>query len=179
MREKLKNFFGKLKAFFKKYGVDAALALIIFNFPMYALLFIDDPGFVTFATWWIALWWGLGPLTPGWLVTILLAVFIRWLRMGAWEVFLWTKEAMQKLQLQNQLAAYLTAEEINMILAMAKKVSTEAETELSNFKQILRKKRLQMIDDQWTKETKSAERKPAAQKNNVGDDNGERKRSET
>jgi hypothetical protein len=51
MREKLKNFFGKLKAFFKKYGVDAALALIIFNFPMYALLFIDDPGFVTFATW--------------------------------------------------------------------------------------------------------------------------------
>lgn len=68
--------------------------------------------------------------------------------MGAWEVFLWTKEAMQKLQLQNQLAAYLTAEEINMILAMAKKVSTEAESELSNFKQILRKKRLQMIDDQ-------------------------------
>jgi hypothetical protein len=68
--------------------------------------------------------------------------------MGAWEVFLWAREAMQKLQLQNQLAAYLTAEEINMILAMAKKVSTEAESELNNFKQILRKKRLQMIDDQ-------------------------------
>jgi hypothetical protein len=65
MREKIKNFFGKFVAFFKKYGIDAVIALIIFNFPMYAILFIKAEGFRTFATWWTALWWGLGPLTPG------------------------------------------------------------------------------------------------------------------
>jgi hypothetical protein len=78
---------------------------------------------------------------------ILLAVFIRWLRMGLWAGILWAKEAMQKLQLQNQLAAYLTAEEINMILEMAKKVEGESETRRKAFKEMLRKERIQMIDD--------------------------------
>jgi hypothetical protein len=55
---------------------------------------------------------------------------------------------MQKLQLQNQLAAYLTSEEIEMILAMAKRVSMDSDEQMNQFKQILRKKRLQMIDDQ-------------------------------
>lgn len=39
----------KIKNFFKKYGVDAILALFIFNFPMYAVLFIRDPNFINFA----------------------------------------------------------------------------------------------------------------------------------
>jgi hypothetical protein len=54
---------------------------------------------------------------------------------------------MQKLQLQNQLAAYLTAEEINMILEMAKKVEGESESRRKAFKEMLRKERIQMIDD--------------------------------
>ena len=152
---KLKDIGNKFIAFFKKYGVDAVLALLIFNFPMYAVAFIDDPGFQAFALWWIALWWGLGPLTPGWLVTILLAVFIRWLRMGIWQGILWLKEALAKLQLQNQLAAYLTAEEINIILEMAKKVETQSEAKRKAFREQLRKDRLQMIDDQWTKEVEN------------------------
>jgi len=152
---KLKAWGNKFIAFFKKYGIDAVLALLIFNFPMYAIVFIKDEGFRTFATWWMALWWGLGPLTPGWLVTILLAVFIRWLRMGIWQGILWLKEALAKLQLQNQLAAYLTAEEINLILEMAKKVETQSEAKRKAFRELLRKERLQMIDDQWTKEVEN------------------------
>ena len=152
---KLKAWGNKFIAFFKKYGIDAVLALLIFNFPMYAVAFIDDPGFQAFALWWIALWWGLGPLTPGWLVTILLAVFIRWLRMGIWQGILWLKEALAKLQLQNQLAAYLTAEEINIILEMAKKVEAQSEAKRKAFREQLRKDRLQMIDDQWTKEVEN------------------------
>jgi hypothetical protein len=86
---------------------------------------------------------------------VLLAVFIRWLRMGIWAGFLWAKEAMQKLQLQNQLAAYLSAEEIQMILAMAKKVEGESESRRKSFKEKLRKERLQMIDDKWSEEIKT------------------------
>lgn len=86
---------------------------------------------------------------------ILLAIFIRWLRMGVWAGFLWAKEAMQKLQLQNQLAAYLSAEEIQMILAMAKKVEGESEGKRRAFKEKLRKERLQMIDDKWSEEIKT------------------------
>ena len=154
MKGKIKNFFAKFIDFFKKYGVDAVLALLVFNFPMYAVAFIRDPGFLAFATWWTAIWWGLGPLTPGWLVTILLAVFFRWLRMGAWQLILLAKESMVKLQLQNQLAAYLTSEEINMILDMAKKVSLESDKKKKLFLDELRKQRLHMIDDQLTKEVK-------------------------
>jgi ferritin len=54
---------------------------------------------------------------------------------------------MQKLQLQNQLAAYLTSEEIEMILEMAKKVENESESRRKAFKEKLRKERLTMIDD--------------------------------
>lgn len=155
MKGKIKNFLAKFIDFFKKYGFDAVLALLVFNFPMYAVAFIRDPGFVAFATWWAALWWGLGPLTPGWLVTILLAVFFRWLRLGIWQGILWAQEAVRKLQLQNQLAAYLTAEEINLILEMAKKVEGQSEEKRKAFKEALRKQRLKMIDDQWTKEVEN------------------------
>jgi len=148
----MKGFLRKLLEFFKKYGIDAVLALLIFNFPMYGVLFIRDEGFTVFATAYTAFFWGLGPLTPGWLITILLAVFIRWLRMGAWQLVLLAKEAMRKLQLQNQLAAYLSSEEINMILEMAKKVELQSEEKRKEFREALRKERLQMIDDQWTKE---------------------------
>jgi hypothetical protein len=119
---------------------------------MYAITFIDAEGFRQFALWWTAIWWGLGPLTPGWLVTVLLAVFIRWLRMGAWHLILLAKESMVKLQLQNQLAAYLTSEEINLILEMAKKVSIDSDKKRKVFMEQLRKERLKMIDEQWTKE---------------------------
>ena len=138
--------------FLKKYGIDAALALLICNFPMYAVAFISDPGVQSFALGWTAFWWGLGALTPGWLVTILLALFIRWLRGWLKQAYLDVKEAFRKLQLQNQLAAYLTSEEIDMILEMAKKVELQSEKNRKVFRAQLRKERLQMIDDQWTKE---------------------------
>jgi hypothetical protein len=154
MKRKLKDLYHKIITFFKKYGIDAFLAILIFNFPMYAVTFIDGEGFRTFATWWTALWWGLGPLTPGWLVTILIAVFIRWLRMGIWKFILWLKELIDKIQLQNQFMAYLTSEEINMILEMAKKVHGKSEAKRKAFLEALRQERLQMIDDQWTKEVK-------------------------
>ena len=152
MKGKIKDWSRKVIAFFKKYGIDAFLAILIFNFPMYAVTFIDNEGFRTFATWWTAIWWGLGPLTPGWLLTILIAVFIRWLRMGIWKFILWLKELIDKIQLQNQFMAYLTSEEINMILEMAKKVHNQSEAKRKAFLEALRKERLQMIDDQWTKE---------------------------
>ena len=151
----MKKFFNKFIAFFKKYGIDAFIAVLIFNFPMYAITFIKSEGFRQFALWWTAIWWGLGPLTPGWLITILLAVFIRWLRLGAWQLVLLVKEAITKLQLQNQLAAYLSAEEINIILEMAKKVEVQSEEKRKAFRESLRKERLKMIDEQWTKEVEN------------------------
>jgi hypothetical protein len=156
--KKVKDWFGKFSSFFKKYGFDAVVAILIFNFPMIAVSFIEDENFRNFALWWTAIWWGLGPLTPGWLVTILLAVFIRWLRIGLWKAILWTRELIDKIQLQNQFIAYLTSEEINMILAMAKKVHAISEAKRKKFLEALRKERLQMIDDQWTKEVNNKEK---------------------
>jgi hypothetical protein len=154
-----KNFGRKFKTMLKKYGIDGVLALIIFNFPMYAVLFIKGEEFKTFALWWTGIWWGLGPLTPGWLATIVLAIFLRWARLTIWKGILWAKEAMDKLQLQNQLASYLTAEEIKMILVMAKKIDVESDKKITVFREKLRLKRLKMIDEQWTKEVQVEENK--------------------
>jgi hypothetical protein len=96
----------------------------------------------------------LGGQLYGWLLTILLAVFIRWMRLGIWKIILTIQETMNRLQLQNQFIAYLTSEEINMILDMAKKVHSQSEAKKKAFLEKLRKERLQMIDDQWTKEVK-------------------------
>ena len=159
MKGKFKSFWKKIIDFFKKYGIDAFLSILIFNFPMYAVAFIDNESFVKFATWWTAIWWGLGPLTPGWLLTILLAVIIRRIRFGIWKIILWLKELIDKIQLQNQFIAYLTSEEINMILNMAKKVHNQSEEKRKAFLENLRKERLKMIDDQWTKDIKEKEEK--------------------
>ena len=148
----IKKWLNKVYDFFKKYGVDAVIAIILFNFPMYGMIFIKDPGFIQFGTWWTALWWGLGPLTPGWLVTIILAVFVRWGRMQIWAAILWFREAMEKLQTQNQLMAYLTSEEIKMILDVAKRVEASSVTKRQAFAEKLRKERKKMLDEQWTKE---------------------------
>lgn len=43
--------------------------------------------------------------------------------------------------------AYLTSEEIKKILEMAKKVQAESDERMRSFKEVLRKERLQMIDD--------------------------------
>ena len=155
MKQKLKKWGSALIFFVKQYGLDALLSILIFHFPIYGMIFIRDPEFLTFGVWWTALWWGLGPITPGWLMVIFLAIFIRWLRMGVWKGVLWAKEAARKLQLQNQLSAYLSAEEIQMILAMAKKVEGESEGKRKAFREKLRKERLQMIDDKWSEEVKA------------------------
>lgn len=150
----MKNLMSKIFQFFKKYGIDAVIALLIFNFPMYAVFFIENENFRIFATAYIAFFWGLGPLTPGWLLTILLAVFIRWLRLGMWKGILWMKEAVVKIQLQNQFAAYLTSEEINMILRVAKEIHKKSEDKMKIYKEEIRKIRLQALDDKWTEEVK-------------------------
>ena len=82
-------------------------------------------------------------------------MFIRWLRGWLAQAYRDVKEAFRKLQLQNQLSAYLTSEEIDMMLEMAKKVELQSEGKRKEFREKLRKERLQMIDDQWTKEVDS------------------------
>lgn len=70
------------------------------------------------------------------------------MRIGIFQGILFGKEVVRKLQLQNQLAAYLTSEEINIILEMAKKVDIQSEEKRKQFREHLRKQRLQMLDDQ-------------------------------
>lgn len=151
--ERLKKlpFIRPMLAFIKKYGIDAVLALLAFNFPIYGMAFISNPDFVQFGTWWTALWWGLGPLTPGWLFTIVLAVFIRWLRLGAYELFLKMKEALNRLRWANSMLDKGTSEELEYMHSALESVNRWAEKELRGFKEELRKERLKKLDDQWTK----------------------------
>jgi hypothetical protein len=148
----MKKILNKFWQFLKKYGIDAVLALLIFNFPTYSLLFITHEGFRNFALGWTAFWIGGSILTPGWLVTLLLAIFIQWLRKSIWKLILWIQDTIHKIQLQNQFITYLTSEEIQMLLKTAKKVYNDSESKKKAFMEQLRKQRLQMIEDKWTEE---------------------------
>jgi hypothetical protein len=62
----------------------------------------------------------------------------------------WIDETVKKIHIQNQLMAYLTSDEIQIILDMAIKVHEQSSKKLQEYRDVLRKERLTLIDDQFT-----------------------------
>ena len=146
----IKSFILFVPKIIKKWGFFGLLAVVTLYIPLWLGYVLQDQEMIAFGWRWVAIW--AMPFPPAWLAVILLASFYKWLYIRILVLIRWTREAIVKLQLQNQLAAYLTSEEIYMILEMAKKVHQKSETKRSRFRERLRKERLKMIDDQWTKE---------------------------
>jgi hypothetical protein len=62
----------------------------------------------------------------------------------------WIDETVKKIHIQNQLMSYLTSDEIQIILDMAIKVHEQSSKKLQAYRDVLRKERLTLIDDQFT-----------------------------
>lgn len=61
---------------------------------------------------------------------------------------------MLKIQTQNQLGLYYDSEEIQILLDMGKKLKDFSDEEKLKFSTQLKRNRLKMIDEQWSKEVK-------------------------
>lgn len=112
-------------------------------------------GFVTgnkdlqeFGIRWLIIW--AAPFPPAWLVIFLIAGFYKWLVKRFVDFIKWIDETIKKIHIQNQLMAYLTSDEIQIILNMAIKVHEQSSHKLHTYRDELRKERLKLIDDQFT-----------------------------
>jgi hypothetical protein len=112
-------------------------------------------GFVTgnkdlqeFGIRWVIIW--AAPFPPAWLVIFLIAGFYKWVFKRFIDFIKWIDETVKKIHIQNQLMAYLTSDEIQIILNMAIKVHEQSSKKLQEYRDVLRKERLTLIDDQFT-----------------------------
>ena len=125
---------------------------------MFAIITLYIPtwlGFVTgnkdlqeFGLRWLIIW--AAPFPPAWLVIFLIAGFYKWVFKRFVDFIKWIDETVKKIHIQNQLMAYLTSDEIQIILDMAIKVHEQSNKKLQEYRDVLRKERLTLIDDQFT-----------------------------
>ena len=125
---------------------------------MFAIITLYIPtwlGFVTgnkdlqeFGLRWVIIW--AAPFPPAWLVIFLIAGFYKWVFKRFVDFIKWIDETVKKIHIQNQLMAYLTSDEIQIILDMAIKVHEQSSKKLQEYRDVLRKERLTLIDDQFT-----------------------------
>lgn len=138
---------------FKRWGVFGVFAIITLYTPTWLGFITGDEELKLFGLRWVIIW--AAPFPPALLVIFLLAAFYKWVWVKIVALYHYTIEIINKIQLQNQFISYLTSEEINMILEVAKKVDNEAQEKIKVFKAKLRKERLKMLDDKWTQEVQN------------------------
>lgn len=142
---KLLRFFFK---FIKKWGLYGVLAIITLYIPTWLGYVTGNKELQEFGLRWLIIW--AAPFPPAWLVIFLIAGFYKWLVKRFVAMVRWVDEQTKKIHNQNQLMAYLTSEEIQIILNMAIKVHEQSNKKLQTYRDVLRKERLTLIDDQFT-----------------------------
>jgi hypothetical protein len=147
----LVKIFKFLVNFIKKWGLYGIIGYLTLFLPLgLGLLFknneLRNAGWIIVAV--IATPNGLGII-----LTIILASLYKWF----WKVPLlgfiwWGKETSKKIQIQNQLGLYYDSDEIQLLLDMGKKLKDFSDIEKNKFSTELKKNRLKMIDEKWSKE---------------------------
>ena len=140
----VKFFFG----FIKKWGLYGVFAIITLYIPTWLGFVTGNKELQEFGIRWVIIW--AAPFPPAWLVIFLIAGFYKWVFKRFVDFIKWIDETVKKIHIQNQLMAYLTSDEIQIILDMAIKVHEQSSKKLQEYRDVLRKERLTLIDDQFT-----------------------------
>lgn len=154
MKNGLEIMWDKVKTFFRKYGIDAVIALVIWYAPSWLVFFM--PSLKPFALTWLALL--TSPIIPVVIVVPITAVFIHWLRKKIWESVLYAKDQLDKVQMQNQMAAYFTRDEMRLILDKGKVMYTIKQIDKKAFTQKQNDKRHNLIVTHWEITLEEAEK---------------------
>jgi hypothetical protein len=134
--------------FIKKWGLYGVFAIITLYIPTWLGFVTGNKDLQEFGIRWVIIW--AAPFPPAWLVIFLIAGFYKWVFKRFVDFIKWIDETVKKIHIQNQLMAYLTSDEIQIILDMAIKVHEQSSKKLQEYRDVLRKERLTLIDDQFT-----------------------------
>lgn len=134
--------------FIKKWGLYGVFAIITLYIPTWLGFVTGNKDLQEFGLRWVIIW--AAPFPPAWLVIFLIAGFYKWVFKRFVDFIKWIDETVKKIHIQNQLMAYLTSDEIQIILDMAIKVHEQSSKKLQEYRDVLRKERLTLIDDQFT-----------------------------
>ncbi len=145
MKKLLGKYWIKVKRFFSKYGIDAAIAIIFWYAPSWLALFI--PTLKDFSLIWLGLL--TSPIIPVVVVVPITAVFIHWLRHKIWLGILYGKDQLDKVQMQNQMTAYFTRDEMRLILDKGKAMYKIKSTDKAQFNKEQDDKRHELITKNW------------------------------
>lgn len=150
----IKKFFKSTLNFIKKWGLYGILGYTTLYVPLgLGLLFNNKE--LRNAGWIIAAVIAT-PNGLGFIFTIIFASFYKWF----WKIpvlgfIFWTIETSKKIQIQNQIGLYYDSEEIQILLDMGKNLKDFTDEEKRKFLLKLKKTRLKMIDEKWSKEVKA------------------------
>lgn len=149
----IKKFFKRIFSFLKKWGLFGVIGYITLFVPLGLGYLLSNVNLRTTGLVIAAI--VAAPNGVGILLTVILAAFYKWV----WKIpvlgfIFWSKETMLKIQTQNQLGLYYDSEEIQILLDMGKNLKDFTDEEKLKFSTQLKRNRLKMIDEQWSKEVK-------------------------
>lgn len=152
----IKKFFRSILVFLKKWGLFGVVGYVTLFIPLGLGYLLGNDNLRTTGLVIAAI--VAAPNGVGLLLTVIFAALYKWL----WTIPIlgfvaWSKETILKIQIQNQIMIYYDSDEIQMILDHGKEIKKFADLEKAKFSTNLKKKRLDMIDQQWSKQVKEKE----------------------
>ena len=145
MNEKINTLWIKVKTFFKVYKIDAVAAIVVWYAPSWLAFFI--PALEPTALWWLGLL--TSPLIPVVVVVPVTAVFFHWLRKKIWQLVLYVKDQLDKVQMQNQMSVYYTRNEMRLILDKGKEMYKIKTQDKDKYNKKQDDKRHKLITENW------------------------------
>lgn len=147
LKHTLRSFAHKIKKFFRKYGIDGILSIVLWYSPSWLMFLI--PSLNEFGTWWFGVW--ITPATPLWAILPAVAALIHVIRLGIWKLILWIRDQLDKIRMANELLAYANRSEIRLILSKMKEINKDSRKKIAKFMLNLQKERISMINSSWKK----------------------------
>lgn len=154
----IKKFFRSILVFLKKWGLFGVIGYVTLFLPLGLGYLLGNDNLRTTGLVIAAI--VATPNGVGLLMTVIFAALYKWL----WTVpilgfIAWAKETITKVQIQSQMMLYYDSDEIQMILDHGKEIKKYTDQKRSQFSTDLKRTRLEMIDQQWSKETKKNDKK--------------------
>lgn len=144
-----------LKAFFKKFGIWAVLALVVWLSPSWLSFFI--PALKPFALTWLGL--VVSPAVPSWAAVPLLAVILSLIYKGIKWLVQKIKDWIRKARYGAELVTLFTVNEVEVILKRGREMQKVKNKAKDAFNDKLYKDRMNLITEHWEPTIQEATKK--------------------
>ena len=153
--DKINTTLNGFKVFFKKFGVWAIVALIVWLSPSWLALFI--PALKPFAVKWLAL--VVSPIVPSWAAVPLLAVILKLLYQGILWLIQKIKDWAMKARYGAELVTLFDVSEVEIILNRGRDMKLIKDKQKREFNKTLNDERKKLITEHWELTLAEAENK--------------------